>query len=486
MRCLYIDIDTLRPDHMGCYGYKRNTTPNLDKVAEEAVIFDNYFCSDAPCLPSRSALLFGRFGIHTGIVGHGGTAADKRLTGIGRSFTDTDERDNLFYLFRKAGMYTASISSFPERHSAWWFNGGFNEMHNVGEGGMESGETVLPIALDWLSRNKNKDEWFLHLHLWDPHTPYRAPAEFGNPFKNEPLGNDWITQDIFDKHCKKAGPHSARDISGLHDTADPNYPRHPGSLKNLDDVKHFIDGYDCGIRYADELLGQVLDMLREQGVYDDTAIIISSDHGENMGELGIYGEHGTADQITCRIPMIVKWPGCTIGRDAGFRYNLDLVPTIAEIFGLPACDKWDGKSYAGVVTGKDHDTDTGRESLVLSQQAHVCQRSARFGDWLYIRSINDGFHIFDDEMLFNIKNDPYEQYDVKAEYPQICAQGAKIILNWHDEMMKTADTDVDPMWTVYREGGPFHAPDSALDYYASRLEDSQRSEYAGILRKRIK
>ena len=74
MRVLFVDIDTLRPDHMGCYGYSRNTTPNFDKVAEEGVRFDEYYCSDAPCLPSRAALISGMFGIHNGAVGHGGTA----------------------------------------------------------------------------------------------------------------------------------------------------------------------------------------------------------------------------------------------------------------------------------------------------------------------------------------------------------------------------------------------------------------------------
>ena len=78
MRILYLDLDALRPDHLGCYGYHRNTSPNIDRIAEQGVRFDNYYCSDAPCLPSRSALTSGRYGIHTGIVGHGGTAATMR------------------------------------------------------------------------------------------------------------------------------------------------------------------------------------------------------------------------------------------------------------------------------------------------------------------------------------------------------------------------------------------------------------------------
>ena len=78
MRILYVDIDTLRADHLGCYGYPRDTTPNLDRIAADGVRFDRCYASDTPCLPSRTALFSGRFGIHTGVVSHGGTAAPRR------------------------------------------------------------------------------------------------------------------------------------------------------------------------------------------------------------------------------------------------------------------------------------------------------------------------------------------------------------------------------------------------------------------------
>ena len=175
MRVLFVDIDTLRPDHMSCYGYSRQTTPNFDAVAKDGVRFDSYYCSDAPCLPSRASLISGMFGIRNGAVGHGGTAADMFLGRKERGFRDQRELNNFNNLFRKAGMHTVSISTFPERHSAWWLHAGFNETYNVGNGGMESGEKVVPVALDWLERNKDKDNWYMHVHLWDPHTPYRAP-----------------------------------------------------------------------------------------------------------------------------------------------------------------------------------------------------------------------------------------------------------------------------------------------------------------------
>ena len=87
MRVIMFDIDTLRADHMGCYGYGRDTTPVMDSVAEEGVCFDRYYCPNAPCLPSRASLISGQYGIHNGIVGHGGTAADMRLQGESRGFT---------------------------------------------------------------------------------------------------------------------------------------------------------------------------------------------------------------------------------------------------------------------------------------------------------------------------------------------------------------------------------------------------------------
>ena len=118
MRFLFIDIDTLRYDHLGCYGYERNTSPNIDAIAKDSVRLNDYYCSDAPCLPSRAALFTGRFGINTGVVGHGGTAADMALEGPDRDFVDRNAEQNLPAIMRRYGLYPVSISSFAERHGA--------------------------------------------------------------------------------------------------------------------------------------------------------------------------------------------------------------------------------------------------------------------------------------------------------------------------------------------------------------------------------
>lgn len=480
MRILYLDLDTLRPDHLGCYGYHRQTSPNMDSIAEQGVRFDNYYCSDAPCLPSRTAMMSGRFGIHTGVVNHGGLCADFRHEGKNRNFRDKLDAESIPGMLRKTGIKTVSISPFAERHSAYHFLAGFSEVHNTGKGGLESAEEVTPAALDWIMRNADQDNWFLQINYWDPHTPYRAPDEFGNPFKDDPLP-EWLNADIVSEHMKLAGPHGACEINMYDNKTNPAYPRHPGEIHNMEDLRRMIDGYDCGIKYMDEHIGMLFAALKQKNVFDDLVIIISSDHGENLGELGIYGEHATADSITCRIPMIIRWPGMKQGAaDNGLHYNLDLGPTLAEMLGRERCESWDGQSYAQVLKSGN---DCGREYLVISQCAHVCQRGVRFGDWLYVRTYHDGYHLLPKDMLFNLIADPHEQHNVAGKNQDKVNEGIAYLNEWHDEMMMTMQYDTDPLWTVMKEGGPFHAI-GHLKNYCDFLKKTGRAWAIPELRKR--
>jgi choline-sulfatase len=473
MRVLFLDLDTLRPDHLGCYGYHRNTSPNIDRIAAEGVRFTNYYCSDAPCLPSRAALMSGQFGIHTGAVGHGGTAADLRLAGSPRGFRDRLAMgQSLPALMRRGGLATTTISPFAERHSAWWFNAGFNEMHNTGKGGMESAEEVTPTVLKWIKANAQEDDWFLHVNYWDAHAPYRAPESFGNPFETEPLPA-WFNDKLIQEHRALVGPNTARELSMYTANSDPRHPRHVAEIRDMEDLRKHVDGQDCGIAYMDSHIGRVFDAFTDAGVMDDLVIIISSDHGENQGELGIYKEHGTADHATCNIPMIIRWPGKTTAGhvDEGLHYNLDLAPTLAELLGKTPNSLWDGRSYARAI---QDGVECGRESLVVSQCAHVCQRGVRFGPWMYIRTYHDGYHLFPREMLFNVEEDPHEQVDLAGDRPDLCREAVYILTEWHDDMMATMPDAIDPLWTVIREGGPFHAR-GFLAEYCNRLEKTERA-----------
>ncbi len=469
MRILYFDIDTLRADHLGCYDYHRKTSPNIDLIAQGGIIFNNYHCSDAPCLPSRTALITGRFGIHTGVVGHGGTTADIRNEGPNRGFKSQLEFDTLPGFLSGFGLKTVLISPFAARHGSWSFYAGWDEIHNTGLSGLEGADDITPTAIDWIKQHGRDNNWYLHINYWDPHTPYRAPIELGNPFIDDPLP-DWLTTDVLEGHQQLVGPHKASNIYMFSDVIDPvsrNLPNGtiitPPKVNDMDDVKQLYDGYDLSIRRADEHVGFILESLQAQGILlDDLIIIISSDHGENLGELGIYAEHGTADQITTRIPLIIRWPGKISGHvDNGFHYNLDLLPTFANLLNGEINAKWDGVSFAQTIL---YGSEQGHDYLVLSQCAHVCQRSVRFDKWIYIRTYHDGFHLFPNEMLFDLATDPYEQFNLANKHPDICQQAIFYLNEWHDHMMMTMESPTDPLWVVMKEGGPFHAKGSLKSY----------------------
>ncbi len=475
MRILYLDIDTLRADHLGCYGYCRDTSPNLDAIAAQGVRFDNCYATDTPCLPSRASLFSGRFGIHTGIVGHGGTAADMRLEGPARSFNMGRPRNSWMAGLRDAGYYTVSVSPYAERHAAWWFYHGFREMYNPGKRGHEIASEVAPYALDWLSRHAQEDNWFLHVNMWDPHTPYRTPMDFGNPFAGKPY-DDWLSEELLQEHNQGYGSHSARDV--VKAAVSDRFPRIPRQLTSLDDYRKWIDGYDTGIRYADMHCGMILDELKRQGVLEDTAILISADHGENQGELNIYGDHHTACSITARVPFIIRWPGLPAGRaDSGFHYQADVAATVLELVGAEIPAIWDGESFARALK---EGSEEGREFLVASNCAWTCQRCVRWGDWLFMRTYHDGLKDLPPKMLFDVADDPHLTRDFSAERPEVVNEALAKLEDWHTEMMSTSDSEVDPLWNVIREGGPYHVRGS-LNRYCEHLRKTGRGHHADAL-----
>ena len=493
MRILYLDLDALTPSHLSCYGYTRPTSPAIDAVADQGVRFTRCYAADAPCLPSRTGLYSGRFGIQSGVVGHGHVAAQPKVEPQ-RRFRDHFTDDGLAGRLRAAGLHTAMISPFGDRHSAHWFYAGFNEIHNTGKHGREIAAEVTPVVEKWLSGHAAGDDWFLHVNYWDIHTPYRTPLDYACPDVTDAPLPDVYTDELIARHAAKGGPHSASDLGMYGDGEHEDFPRVPRRIDDRASLKQWMDGYDVAIRYVDDQVKLICDKLRAAGVYDETAILISADHGENHGELGIYGEHGTADHATCNVPLIVKWPGGAAGKvEDALHYQLDLAPTLAELMGFELPAIWDGESYAEAVrTGQRQ----GHEQLVLSQCAHVCQRSVRWADgprdWLYMRTYQDGFHLFPQEMLYDLATDPLEQDDLADENPDVLREGAHRLMDWHDaqmqKMLEFAGDSVDPLWTVLRDGGPFHAQrrrgtgqPTDFDAYLQRLRDTGRGGFADRL-----
>jgi len=485
MRFLYIDIDTLRADHLGCYGYHRNTSPNIDAVAAEGIRFDNVYASDVPCLPSRTALATGMFGIRNGVINHGGVASDLRGEGTSRPFIGNVAANSWASRFYYAGWHTASISSFPFRHSASWWNHGVMEAMNLMRGmGGERADEVLPGALDWLDRRGGSDNWFLHVHLWDPHTPYNTPDEYGNPFEGDPVP-EWHTEAIRQHNWGLAGPHSAQEPWGFTpDEWGPPPRRQPWDANSMDAIKGIFDGYDVGIRYADDAVGHLMNKLDDLGVLEETAVLISSDHGEAFGELGVYADHQAADQATCNIPAILRWPGVEPRRYSGLHYHLDVAATIVELAQIAVpVNWWSGEPFkAALVDG----IEAGREALVLSQGAWSCQRGVRFGDHLYLKTWHDGYHPhWNEEMLFNVSTDPHEVNDLASTETGVVSDARTILEQWTAEQLDIALGDQrDPMQIVLDEGGPFHVRGHLPDYL-ERLRLTGRGAWADVMAERF-
>jgi arylsulfatase A-like enzyme len=391
---------------------------------------------------------------------------------------------------REAGLRTATISSFAERHSAWHWLAGFSEFYNTGRRGMERADEVAPVAIEWLRRNGRHEDWLLHVNFWDPHTPYRTPLEFGSPYENDPPP-EWLTEEVRAEHWYRCGPHSAQEMPGYNDDVSvyPGaLPRQPARIDSLAAAKKMFDGYDVGVRYADDYIGQILDTLEELGIGDTTVVIITADHGENLGELNVYGDHQTADQITARVPVIVRWPGITgsqAGRvDRALHYQFDFAATVLELIGASVPHGWDAVSFADSLrTGGE----SGRDYLVLSHGAWTCQRGVRFRsgrrDYICIRTYHDGHHGFSNVMLFDLKYDPHEQFNLAVKRPDLVQEAMLLLEQWHAGMMQSSESDIDPLWNVIREGGPYHTR-GELPAYLQRLRETDRGDWADLLEAR--
>lgn len=483
MRILYLDIDSLRPDHLGCYGYSRPTSPNLDRIAARGLRFNRCYASDVPCMPSRTALFSGRSGTRTGVLNHGGRAADPRPSGPKRGVKNAFGQSSWMQVLRDTGYRTATITSFADRHSAFHFYAGFNDMINPGKAGMDLAHEVTPLALDWLDAHGSDDDWFLHVNLWDPHIPYRTPASFGEPFADTPLPpwpdeatrqHDWGT---------RVGSFSPQEVCGfgLSDWEAglaKDHPRQPMQIANEADLRRMFDGYDTGIRYADHHVGIILDKLERLGITNDTAVLVSSDHGENLGELGIYGDHQTADAITARLPMIVSWPGVTDER-AGepcntLCYAFDLAATTLELCGATVPENWDGQALPEGWAKQDK---IGRDELVISTAASTCQRAVVWGNHIAIHTRHDGYHLFPEWMAFDLQDDPHQQHDLTETQPALIPEASRRLSAWIDRVL---GDDQDPITFALEDGGPFYCW-GLLEDYRDRLLQTGRSGAADRL-----
>lgn len=432
MRIVYFDIDSCRPDHLGCYGYARPTSPVIDGLAGEGLVATACHTSDAPCLPSRAALFSARLGIHNGINCHEGPASQLRYAGRGH-LHDPDRPMWMRHL-QQRGWQTVCFSGFAQRHLAWWFTAGFTQFFgNQLPGGSESADEVNEKVLPWLRREGAADNWFLHVNYWDVHTPYQAPQRYrarvrdGAPPAHPTAGE--IAEDAHHYY----GPRTARDWwadRGFHNARNDAYGRQmpESGPETWESYLGFLEGYDAGIAYVDEKIGEILEELERLGVREETAIIVGADHGESIGELGMYFEHGNGCEGTSRVPLVVHWPGLAGAgrRFDGLAYQLDLPPTVLELLGMEVPSGWDGRSFAGALRGDAG----GRDHLVLSSGIYSYQRAVRTPRHRLIRTIHPGLYPYDESYLFDMEEDPGERRNLVSERPEVLAELDHLLVEW--------------------------------------------------------
>ncbi|MGD2176029.1 MAG: sulfatase [Candidatus Brocadiaceae bacterium] len=445
MRIIYFDLDCVRDDHLGCYGYHRDTSPNIDGLAADAVRFTRCYTSDSPCVPSRAALFTGRFGYNNGVVGN----VDDPV----RFPADLPawRADRIMPMWmrhlRANGIRPISFSNFADRHRAWWYHCGWDEHHLINlRRGFETADEVNEVALPWLRDHADEDDYFLHIHYWDIHFPYRSPdmPKWMERFAGEPPP-DWPDEDTISRqHESWHGSRTARDLWGISGQDPDKYPWMPREIASREDYRRLIDGYDAAIYLTDHYIGQILDLLDEKGVLDECIIIVGGDHGDCFGENGIYMDHYTASEPVLRRPLIVRWPGVTRQSVCDeMVYLLDLCPTVCDMLEIESPPLWDGQSFIDALHARQF---SGRDYVVCEQSIATLQWAVRTRQHLFVRTLYPGVYPIDEPCwLFEIESDPHATRNLAHQLPDVVTQCDHHFEEWKHEQIRRHGPHPDPM-----------------------------------------
>ena len=312
-RLLLITVDTLRADHVGVYGGPV-PTPAIDRLAHEGVQLRG-FCTPLPSTgPAHLSLFTGLHPWNHGVHANAAVIEDETLP-------------NAVVRAQEAGLSTAAFVSSYVLHERWGFGRGFdsyhfeptNEHNWKGEqvGFWSRGEDTTAAALRWLEAHRS-EPFLVWVHYFDPHLPYNPPPEFRRPI---------------DEPVSLAGKPVPSEAIGVK-------------------LKRKIRGYRGEVTYTDNEVAKLIDGLRQLELYDRTAIVLTSDHGEGLGDHGLFahGENLFDELVT--IPLIVRAPGLSGGRSLDGPAQLeDLMPTMLAMLGLPVPTGIDGMNLLPWIRG---------------------------------------------------------------------------------------------------------------------------------------
>ncbi len=393
MNFLLIVIDSLRADHLGCYGYGRATSPKIDRLADRAVVFENLFAAAVPTQPSFTSLFSGQFSTTHGIVAHRG------------HWTLDDGAPFLPELLKAAGYETVAVDNLADQHQPWFFRGFEHYINPRVPGTFPDCTEYNRCAIEWLARSR-REPFFLFVHYWDPHTPYMPPAQYrglfyeGDPttadggtlkdFYRQPL-MDWWVPDWLDRMARE-------------------WPGAEGD--RITDIEFVRSQYDSEIRCSDDGVQELTGELERLGLLDDTMVILLGDHGEELGEHGIYFDHHGLYESNIHVPLIIRPPG---GVEGGLRIPVlvqhhDIAPTVLEASGLPRLPSMDGRSLMPWIRGGG---DTGGERALLTEECTwMAKRALREEGRKLIVSREPDFYGKPERELYDLVEDPGEQHNL--------------------------------------------------------------------------
>ena len=324
-------IDTLRADHLGAYGYDRPTSPAIDAVAAEGIVFENAVSQAPWTLPSVASYLTSTFPTTHGVLKMGRGLPDRLETMAetmhGAGYQTVGFVQNAF----------AGSASGADRGFEVFFDrlrpkeaDGKVDRHAVGE------------LIEWLGKRESRQPLFLYVHTVEPHWPNYTPRRPG------PFG-DWTEEqraeldDLFKRFRKlRAGPAKEED-----DAKDRRVTELRSVHREIADrTAMAIDQYDNGVHRADKNLGRVVDALKGGGYWDDTILVLIADHGEELGDHGYWQHDQSLHRELIHVPLIVRLPGGPAGRRIATPVQLiDVLPTLAELVGAPRHATWEGRSF---------------------------------------------------------------------------------------------------------------------------------------------
>src|SRR6266404_3275004 len=293
-----ITIDTLRADHLGCYGYQKIKTPNIDGLAANGTRFTRAFTAVPVTLPSHTAMLTGTYPMLSGMHDF---SANKL----------SPQQPTLATVLKQSGYATGAVVGSAVLDSRFGLNHGFDfyydhfDFSRLEEANLDEmerpGNVVADVALDWLAKNSQK-KFFLWMHLYDPHFPYHPPEPYSREYAAQP--------------------------------------------------------YDGEIAFADEQVGRLLRFLKEKGIYQNTVIVLCGDHGESLGEHGEKTHGFFIYNATMHVPLIIHLPGKSATQTVSDPVSLvDLMPTVLAATGLDIPSQVQGRSLVPALRGEKIDQD---------------------------------------------------------------------------------------------------------------------------------